>query len=83
MLRLSALPHAAATAGVSTAQQDQQKWITYARGGPHGYAFVASSVEMYRWLDQPAMKLLQWLEDELPASVVRRVHYAGTYHWVV
>jgi hypothetical protein len=29
------------------------------------------------------MKLLQWLEDELPASVVRSVHYAGAYHWVV
>jgi hypothetical protein len=53
--------------------------MAYAQVEPHGYGFVPFSLETYRRLGQPAMKLLHSLGDEAagPGGVTRASFVSG------
>jgi hypothetical protein len=78
-LSINTLPRAATTAGAAASHRDQQKRTAYARVEPNGYGFVPFSVESYRRLGHPAMKLLHDLGEEAagPGGVSRSSFVAG------
>jgi hypothetical protein len=67
------------TAGAAAARREQQKRTSHLGEELNGFPFVPFSVESYRRIGQPAMKVLHALGDEaaVPDEVMRASFVAG------